>query len=97
MGPVSDVMQRVAGVMMNSVLTGRILKETPLESLFIQPASGDAGTALGAVYSLWHERLGRSRGFVMEHAFWGSFCDSPDVERVIDPVRTDQRFEVRSI
>lgn len=85
------------GCMMNSVLAGKILQETPFEALFVQPAAGDAGIALGAAFSLWHERLGRSRGFVMEHAFWGSRCDTREVQQVVDPVRTDPRFEVQSL
>jgi carbamoyltransferase len=82
--------------MMNSVLAGKILQETPFESLFIQPAAGDAGTALGAAYSLWHERLDQPRSFVMEHALWGSPCDGHEVQKVTGPLRTDPRFEIRS-
>jgi len=84
------------GCVMNSVLAGKIRRETPFESLFIQPAAGDAGTALGAAFSFWHEQLGRPRGFVMEHALWGSPCSSRSIKQAVDPLRTDPRFEVES-
>lgn len=45
------------GVALNCVANGRILREGPFESLWIQPAAGDAGGALGAAYSVWHEYL----------------------------------------
>ncbi len=43
------------GVALNCVANGRILKEGPFENLWIQPASGDAGSALGAALQVWHQ------------------------------------------
>jgi carbamoyltransferase len=59
------------GVALNAVANGRILPETPFEGLYVQPAAGDSGTAVGAAYYVWNQELGRPRGFVMEHAFTG--------------------------
>ena len=59
------------GVALNSVANGRILRETPFEDLYIQPAAGDGGGALGAALYAYHTILGRPRGFVMQHASWG--------------------------
>ncbi len=59
------------GVALNSVANGRILKETPFEELYIQPAAGDGGGALGAALWAYHAVLGKPRQFVMEHAYWG--------------------------
>ena len=59
------------GVALNSVANGRILRESPIKSLYIQPAAGDAGAALGAALYAYHMVLGRPRGLVMEHAQWG--------------------------
>jgi carbamoyltransferase len=50
---------------------GRILLETPFERLFIQPAAGDSGTAIGAAYWVWNQRLGGPRRYVMDHAYTG--------------------------
>ena len=59
------------GVALNSVMNARLLAETPFEHIFIQPAAGDAGNALGAALHVWHEVLGRPRRWRMEHAFFG--------------------------
>ncbi|MBI5708800.1 MAG: carbamoyltransferase [Candidatus Eisenbacteria bacterium] len=59
------------GVALNSVANGRILRETPFEELYVQPAAGDGGGAVGAALYACHELLGQPRRFVMEHAYWG--------------------------
>jgi len=59
------------GVGLNSVANARILKETPLEELYIQPAAGDGGGALGAALWAYNSLLGKPRDFTMQHAYWG--------------------------
>jgi len=49
------------GVALNCVANGRILGEGPFEDIWIQPAAGDAGGALGAALSVWHRYLGNER------------------------------------
>ena len=49
------------GVALNCVANGRILRETPVSDLWIQPAAGDAGSAVGAALSVWCEVLGHER------------------------------------
>jgi len=49
------------GVALNCVANGRILREGPFEDIWIQPAAGDAGGALGAALSVWHRYLGNER------------------------------------
>jgi len=49
------------GVALNCVGNGRILREGPFERLWIQPAAGDAGGALGAALFIWHQCLGNAR------------------------------------
>ena len=49
------------GVALNCVGNGRILREGPFEQIWIQPAAGDAGGALGVAMSLWHRHLGQPR------------------------------------
>jgi carbamoyltransferase len=49
------------GVALNCVANGRILREGPFEDIWIQPAAGDAGGALGAAMSVWHRYLGEER------------------------------------
>jgi carbamoyltransferase len=59
------------GVAFNCVANGKIFEETPFEHVFVQPAAGDAGLAVGAAYYVYHQVLGQPRSFVMDHAYWG--------------------------
>ena len=59
------------GVGLNSVANTRILKETPFERLYVQPAAGDGGGALGAALWAYNTLLGKPRTFRMDHAYWG--------------------------
>ena len=59
------------GVAFNCVANGKIFDKTPFEQIFVQPAAGDAGLAIGAAYFVHHQILGQPRSFVMEHAYWG--------------------------
>ena len=49
------------GVALNCVGNGRVLRETPYEGIWIQPAAGDAGGAVGAAFSAWHQFLDKKR------------------------------------
>ena len=72
------------GVALNSVANGRIARETPFESVFIQPAAGDSGGALGAALYAYHVMLGQPRRFTMEHAYYGKGYRSSDMQTAID-------------
>ena len=49
------------GVALNCVANGRVLRESRFDDIWIQPAAGDAGGALGAAYMVWHHYLGKPR------------------------------------
>lgn len=68
----SENLCMAGGVALNSVANGRIVREGPFKNVFIQPAAGDSGGALGAALYAWHVLLGKPRAFVMEHAYWGA-------------------------
>ncbi|MGA2586987.1 MAG: carbamoyltransferase C-terminal domain-containing protein, partial [Candidatus Aminicenantales bacterium] len=72
------------GVALNSVANGRILNETPFEDLFIQPAAGDSGGALGAALHVHHALLGRPRNFRLEHAYWGKAYSGSEIQSFLD-------------
>lgn len=59
------------GVALNSVANGRVIREAGFDEVFIQPAAGDAGGALGAALQVWQEVLGNPGAFVMDNAYWG--------------------------
>ncbi len=89
------------GVALNSVANGRILRETPFEEVFIQPAAADSGGSLGAALYVYHALLNKPRKFVMEHAYWGQSYSPDEIipaieatgrsfERVEDPEKLAQ-------
>jgi len=59
------------GVAFNCVANGKIFDHTPFEQVYVHPAAGDGGLAVGAAYHVWHQTLGKPRSFVMDHADWG--------------------------
>jgi carbamoyltransferase len=79
------------GVALNSVANGRILRETPFEEVWIQPAAGDSGGALGAALYVYHVLLGKPRKFVQEHNYWGRGYTVDEVQGVLD--RVGVRYE----
>src|SRR6185436_1254605 len=67
------------GCAMNSVANGKIRERTPFREVFIQPAAGDNGTALGAAFHAWHAASDAPRQFVMEHGYWGPQFGDADI------------------
>ena len=61
------------GVALNCVANGRLLREGPFEGLWIQPAAGDAGGALGCALATWHEYLGQPRSCDTQDAMQGAY------------------------
>ncbi len=59
------------GVGLNSVANSRMLRESGFEELYVQPAAGDGGGALGAALWVYNTLLGKPRTFRMDHAYWG--------------------------
>ena len=59
------------GVAFNCVANGMIFDRTPFKELYIHPAAGDAGLAVGAALYVYHQVLGSPRKFTMDHAYWG--------------------------
>lgn len=60
------------GVALNCVANGRILREVPFEDIWIQPAAGDAGGALGIALAVWHRYLERPRTSPEKAGTWQS-------------------------
>jgi carbamoyltransferase len=69
------------GVAYNSVMNGKILLNTPFRRVFVQPAAGDSGTALGVCYQIYNGILNRERGGeVMEGAYTGPEFSDNEIE-----------------
>jgi carbamoyltransferase len=72
------------GCAMNSVANGKIRQNTPFSEVFIQPAAGDNGTALGAALDAWHASGTKANGPRMQHSYWGTEYDAAAIATVID-------------
>ena len=76
------------GVALNAVANGRILRETPFEQVFVQPAASDSGTAIGAAFS-----VAGTRDFEMEHAYWGPQYSDDDCAAALAGVEFERLDE----
>ncbi len=86
------------GVALNCVANGRIVREGPFENLWVQPAAGDAGGALGAAMYVDNCVLDRPRKLRMDHAYWGPSFSDEEICRFLDerklPYKTYARYEM---
>lgn len=69
------------GVALNCVANGRVAREAGFENVWIQPAAGDDGIAIGCAYYGWLEILKQRRSFVMEHSYVGKVYPDQDIEK----------------
>jgi carbamoyltransferase len=78
------------GVALNCVANGRLLREGPYKDIWIQPAAGDAGGAIGAASALWHEYLEKPRqvngGDTMVGAYLGPRFSETEIQAYLDSV-----------
>jgi len=78
------------GVALNCVSNGRLLREGPFKNIWVQPAAGDAGGALGTAYLIWHHRLGKPRlamqGDSQKGSFLGPAYSNVDIGVYLDSV-----------
>jgi carbamoyltransferase len=86
------------GVALNCVSNGRIIREGPFENLWVQPAAGDAGGALGAALFIDNCVLDNPRKTRMEHAYWGPSFSNEAIKGYLDargaPYRSLPRDEM---
>lgn len=72
-----DKLVLAGGCIQNSLANGKIFDKTPFREIYIPPATGDDGTAVGAAFWVWNIVLDNKRDFVMDSPYWGpEFSDS---------------------
>ncbi len=71
------------GVSLNCVANGKILQQTPMKGVFIQPAASDAGGALGVAFYIYNTLLGKERIYTMDHAFYGPEYSDAQIEQFL--------------
>ncbi|KPL09374.1 hypothetical protein AMJ85_06720 [candidate division BRC1 bacterium SM23_51] len=74
------------GVALNCVANGHILRECPFDDIWVQPAAGDAGGAVGVAFYTWNSALGHPRTFRMKTAFYGPEFSTERIRKFLDDV-----------
>ncbi len=84
------------GVALNCVANGKLLRSNIFKDIWIQPAAGDAGGALGAALSVWHQYLKNSRTpdspDSMRGSYLGSTFDDQEIKKMLDSY--DAKYEI---
>lgn len=81
-----DHLVMAGGVALNTKANWRLLNETPFKEIYIQPASGDDGGALGAALWAYHIVMGKPRTGPMPHAYWGASYNEAQIKQTLDEV-----------
>jgi carbamoyltransferase len=79
-----DKLCLAGGCAMNSLANGKIFDNTPFKNIFIQPAAGDAGGAIGAAYFLYHRILDKPRYYQMKTVALGPQYDDEHIRQVLE-------------
>ncbi|MCD4729537.1 MAG: hypothetical protein K8R74_02975 [Bacteroidales bacterium] len=77
------------GCAMNSKMNGRILAETSLENLYIQPSADDGGASLGACYYFWNGLKKKPRNFCYEHDYWGPGYTDDEIRATLEDAKVN--------
>ena len=84
------------GVALNCVANGKILRDGAFENLWVQPAAGDAGGAVGAAYAAWHQELEQPRPSrttdQMQGSYLGPVHDTTSIQADLD--RLGAKYEI---
>lgn len=79
-----DHLCMAGGVTLNCVANGYLGYADIFENFYVQPAANDAGTAIGAAYLIWHQKLGNPRQAVTKSPYLGPEFSNEDIQPVLD-------------
>ncbi|MFH1670998.1 MAG: carbamoyltransferase [Patescibacteria group bacterium] len=72
------------GVSLNCVANGKILRSGLFKNIYIQPASGDAGGALGVALAIWYKQFNGKKLPQMNHAYFGDEFSNAEIEKLLN-------------
>jgi carbamoyltransferase len=72
------------GLFLNPLLVAAIEARAGFENVFVQPAAGNEGTALGAAWLVWHQQLGRARMAATPGPYWGPAYSNEEIKQVLE-------------
>ena len=92
-----DYLCLAGGVALNCVANGKILREGPFRDIWIQPAAGDAGGALGAALFVWYQYLGNPRRTAdgkdfQKASYLGPSFSNEEIEKYLQEIRADYEY-----
>lgn len=79
------------GCALNGVMNARLLRDTPFEQAYMQPASSDDGLCLGAGLWTWHNVAGGRERFHMTHSYWGPAHSDEAMRRAAESAKNPMR------
>lgn len=81
------------GVALNALANSQIERRAGFKRVFVQPAAGNAGCAIGAALSVWHQTLGNTaRNYEMQHVFLGPQFDEDAIKSVLDNCKISYEY-----
>ncbi|MDV2481063.1 carbamoyltransferase [Methanoculleus sp. Wushi-C6] len=80
------------GVTLNSVANGRLVRESGFEDLYVMPAAGDNGTAIGAAYYLYNSILGQPRTYVHDDPYVGTGYGNGTIQKLLEECKLEHRY-----
>ncbi|WP_394972493.1 carbamoyltransferase [uncultured Croceitalea sp.] len=88
-----DYLVIAGGVSLNSVMNGRIVRESPFKDVYVMPAAGDNGTALGAAFYLYNSILKNKRIFVHDNPYIGTSYTNNQIRDVLDGAKLEYQYK----
>lgn len=80
------------GLFLNPLLVRAVEKSTAFDGVFVQPAAGNAGCALGAAWLAWHHLLGKPRQEPIANVYWGPHYTAEQIKQVLDNCKAPYRW-----
>lgn len=80
------------GLFLNPLIVAAVEKNTGFEGLFVQPAAGTEGTALGAAWLTWHQIGKKPRSVPVTRLNWGPTYSNQEIKEVLDNCKTSYRW-----
>jgi carbamoyltransferase len=80
------------GLFLNPLLVAAIEANTGFDHVFVQPASGNEGTSLGAAWLVWHQTMNRPRAAPPSNIFWGPAYSNESIKQVLDNSKLPYRW-----
>ncbi len=80
------------GVALNSVMNGRLVRESPFDDIYVMPAAGDNGTAIGAAYCVYNDILGQKRNFIHNNPYIGTEYSNDEIETALKSCKLKYQY-----